>query len=354
MAREPGAISAERWRRRAAGLVGAVTLLAAVAWAGEPPRYGETVEVRRTLLDVRVLDRRGAPLLGLAPSDFVLTLDGDPVTIEAVEWNGAGAAEEEPEAGIPGAPAAPSRERAPRFVVLFFQIDLHPSRATGLLRMAPYVARLVDQLEPGDRVAVLTFRSHLALHLDFTTDRAALRRAIDPLALLAEPAASLPREGESLAGLLDPRAARAAARPETGLLLVARALAAFPGSKSLALLGWGLGELRGGAVWMGGDYPAARETLAATHTAVFALDLTGADWHSLEVGLQAVADDTGGFYARTHVFPAAAMARLRGVLVGSYVLVFDRSTDRHGTHRIEVRVPSHPGATVLARATIDD
>lgn len=341
-----------RWVRSSA-LGGAAVLLAALAWAETPPRYGETLEVRRTLFDVRVLDRHGEAVVGLGPRDFELSVDGEPVAVEAVEWSGPPPTPLAATA-LDGSTPAAAAEPAPRWVVLFFQINLHPSRATGLLRLASHVARLVDQLDPGDRVAVLTFRSHLALHLDFTTDREALRRAVNPLALLAEPAPAPPREGALLAGLLDPRAARAAARPERGLLLVARALAALPGSKSLALLGWGLGELRGGAVWMGGDYPAARGTLAASHTAVFALDLTGADWHSLEVGLQSVADDTGGFYAKTHVFPAAAMSRLRGALAGSYVLVFDRSTSRGGRHHVEVRVPSLPGATVLARATIDD
>ena len=55
-------------------------------------------------------------------------------------------------------------------------------------------------------------------------------------------------------------------------------------------------------------------------TTVFSLDVTNADSHSLEVGLERVAEDTGRFYAKTHQFLPGIMRRLRLALSGHYVL----------------------------------
>ena len=50
--------------------------------------------------------------------------------------------------------------------------------------------------------------------------------------------------------------------------------------------------------------------------AVFCLDVTDADSHTLEAGLKVTAADTGGFFVRTHLFPGQAMRRLSGALAG--------------------------------------
>jgi hypothetical protein len=52
--------------------------------------------------------------------------------------------------------------------------------------------------------------------------------------------------------------------------------------------------------------------------------------------LQLVSEDTGGFYARTHVFPDAAMRRLAGALAGYYVLLVEKPESRRATHDLEV------------------
>jgi hypothetical protein len=99
---------------------------------------------------------------------------------------------------------------------------------------------------------------------------------------------------------------------------------------------------------MESDYAPAQRALAEARAAVFCLDVTDADYHSLEVGLQRVAEDTGGFYAKTHVHPAASMARLAGALAGYYVLTFERPAGRRGSHRVAVRLVGRKG-TVLSR-----
>jgi hypothetical protein len=50
------------------------------------------------------------------------------------------------------------------------------------------------------------------------------------------------------------------------------------------------------------------------------LDITDADWHSLELGLRTVSEDTGGIYLKTHLFPEVAMAKLVRVISSYYEL----------------------------------
>lgn len=236
-----------------------------------------------------------------------------------------------------------------RLLVFLFQKDFQGSRMSGLLRMKTWAAALTDALSSGDRAAVLTFDSHLRLHADFTNDRARLRDAITRSVVHEWPKPIPPGPFPSLAAHLDAQAALDAASPETALLVLGRALTRLPGAKSILLFGWGLGRLTGGAVEMESDYGPAQRALAKARTTVFALDIVDADYHTLEVGLKQVAQDTGGFYAKTHDSPAVAMARLSEALAGYYVLTFDKPPGRRGSHQVNVSLVGRKG-TVLARS----
>src|SRR6185436_5985883 len=114
--------------------------------------------------------------------------------------------------GLPGGEISlPAERPAGKLVVFFVQADLEPSRISGQLRLRRYTRELLETLSPGDRVAVVSFDSHLKLWLDFGADRdaawAALDRAViytpeDPVAASAPP---------SLAAAFDLTEARLAA-----------------------------------------------------------------------------------------------------------------------------------------------
>src|SRR5512136_1439043 len=242
-------------------------------------RVREHVEVRRVLLDIRVVDSRGDPILGLAPEDFRIVVDGRPAVLESVEW----VSGTEPyaeglrpeEAATVGGPVAP------------------PVRLIGLMHMKFKAIELLATLQPGDRVAVVSFDSHLKLRQDFTSDIDRLTTAVHEAILFGDEPRIPPGSFPSLATSFDRAAAKRAAEPETGLLVTARALEALPGSKSLVFFGWGLGHLSRPWVVMGRDYAAARAALMRARVSVFAIDITDADFHDLEVGLEQVAADTG-------------------------------------------------------------
>jgi len=344
----------------------ALPLLAAATLAAAPPppdpqiRFGERVDVERVVVDARAVDDAGMPLPGLGPKDFRLKVDGKVVPLESAYWVAAAQREPEPEPRPDGAttpafvvtPEPAEGETAPgRLIVFFFQKDFEESRLAGLLRMQRTALSVVDDLAPGDRVAVVSFDSHLKLRLDFTSDQETLRHVIGNVILLGDARYIPPGPPPSLAEYFDRERARKAASPETALLVLADALKELPGPKTMIFVGWGMGrfDARSGSVTLEPDYGPARRTLLEARVTVFCLDVTEADYHSLEVGLQQVAEDTGGFYARTHLFPDLAMRRLEAALSGHYVLTFEKPRLRPGTHAIEVGLVGRKG-TVLAKS----
>jgi VWFA-related protein len=250
------------------------------------------------------------------------------------------------QAGVPAPPRG-------RLIVFFFQKDLEPSRIMGFLQMLRRARDMVDDLGEQDRVAVVSFDTHLKVWTDFTSDRARLRHALDR-SVLFERVPTLNVEAEpSLVAHLEPGAGRRAAAPESALLVLGEALKELPGAKSLVLFGWGMGRWSPGfGVFLDADYGPARRALVAGRVTVFALDVTTADYHTLEVGLEQVAEDTGGFYAKTHLFPSQALARLEHALSGHYVITFAKPDLPHGEHEIDIGLVGRKG-TVMARPSYE-
>jgi VWFA-related protein len=336
-------------------LAAAVVAAIAAAASGQEPGtkpYTERVDVHRVLLDVRVTDGLGQPLENLPASAFAVRIDGKRVPVESATWV-TGALRTEGLATLPG--AAPAAAMAPalegRLVVLLVQKDLEPSRILGLMQLLIEARPFFTGFTPRDRVAVLSFDSRLRIWTDFTNDLERVRAILRHDLLMGEPAALLESTAPSLVARIGARQARDARTMEEALVLVGRALEPLPGAKSVIVFGHGFGRLGMSGVTLAAEYAEARRSLRSARASVFCLDITRADYHSLEVGLQQVAEDTGGFFERTHLFPARALNRLAGVLTGHYVLVVERPPARKkAEHRVEVTVR---GATVLARDFVD-
>jgi len=332
----------------------AIALVFAQGVAGQEIRLQEHVEVARVVMDVRIVDGKGDPLPSLGPDDLRVSVDGVTVSLESVRWvagttpyaEGLAPAAAEA-AGVPAAPAG-------RLVVFLFQKDMSTqTRLNGLLRMKQEAVKLLGSLRDEDRVAVLSFDTHLKLWLDFTNDRKRLKTVIETSILFESEPPERRGLPPSLGAQFDFEAARDAATPEAALLVVARALRALPGTKSIALFGWGLGRLDGDSVHLAPEYEEARRVLVAARAVVFSLDISEADYHTLEFGLRQVADDTGGFYVKTHLFPGIAMEKLERALAGYYTLSFERPQLPRGTHAVKVELTRRKG-TVLTTGSYTD
>jgi VWFA-related protein len=346
------------WRR----LVGLVLGVLAVSAAGaQPPsekppgekppeKFEGEITVALSTIVVRVVDTWGRPILGLAPEDFRVRVGKTEVPVVALDWIDGGEetlpapAAEAPATGtetVPEAAAAPpTLATLPgRLMVFFVQADLNPTRISGQMRMRPFTRELLDLLHRGDQVAVVSFDSHLKLWQDFTTDRQETQEALG-VAMRYSPEVDIRLSRPySLARHFDFAAAHRAASPEKALELTAQALEPLPGEKTLILLGWGLGRYTAEGVRMTPDYKPAVRALGRAHATVFVLDVTSADYHSLEVGLEGVAEATGGAYFKTFRQPNLATETLAQTISGYYVLTLDQAALQglSGDVRIDLR-----------------
>jgi VWFA-related protein len=337
---------------RNAGLIAAIATTVIPAEAQQTPTpFGTTVKVTRILTEVRVVDDAGYPIADLGPEDFRVKISGKPVEVESVTWipttNEAAALVPTPQEGVVPSSTFPT-EPKPRLIVVLFQTDINLYRIKGVVRMAPQASGFVRNLAPTDRVAFLTFESHLELRSDFTVDHDGLAEMITTTEILhgtiKPPAPSSPQLSE----YFNIRGARKAATLSDALELIAQALAPMPGPKSLVLFGWGIGRYNPGHPITTADYGDTVAALAAARTSVFSLDITTADFHTLEIGLRKVSEDTGGIYFKTHLFPDTAMDKLVRVISSYYELSIKPPPKFKHPYRIDVNVKRR-GARVYVR-----
>src|SRR5690349_3183091 len=220
-------------------LPGALLLLGLAQVPPEPPaedEFREEITVSILTMTVRVVNGRGEPIPDLAPEDFRVRVGRTEVPVVAVDWIGSGDAEPAvPPASLGGEGVAPEsaapREAAGKLVVFYVQTDLEPSRISGQLRLRPYTEEFLETLHPADRMAVVSFDSHLHLRQDFTGDRAAVFAGIDRGMLWGDSEMGAGSGELSLAPTFDLQKAMDAASPERGLEVTAEALQALPGEK---------------------------------------------------------------------------------------------------------------------------
>lgn len=313
---------------------------------GQTPPFTEKVEVRQVVLQVRVLAPNGDPVLGLLQQNFRVFVDGQEVSLTSAEWVDA-------QSQAPHSPPEPTAFRQKRLVVLLVQRDLQPARARGLIAFKDYLARLVQKLPPQDRVALLFHDSRLRLIQDFTSHRQRMAQLLSQQVFRAPPQKDANSDTPSLAALLSEERQSSASTIEQALLVLAQALSRLPGERILLLVGWGVGRLSYPSFFLPDDYSKALRLFQDNHVPVFSLDITQADWHTLELGLARVAEETGGFYAKTHLFPEQACRRMLGSLRGYYELSFPRPPLPQGVHKLEVQLVGVDGL-VLCRGSFAD
>ena len=332
-------------RRSRIAVVAAVAASIAGVGAQQPPRFGERVEVARLIVDARVLDDRGNPIAGLTADDFKVSIDGKVARVETATWVGGHDTVVDPEMSRSASSGTADRAAGiGRLIVFLFQKDLEPSRIVGLMRILLQSRHLLETLTSDDRIAILSFDSHLKIWTDFTNDRERLDRVLAHGVLFERPPAVAASSMPSLVARLAPESGRRTYRIERALELIGEALEPLPGSKSLVLIGHGFGRFTRDGVTMENDYDPARHALVTSRTSVFSLDVTNADYHSLEAGLQLVSQQTGGFYARTHIFPDAAMRRLAGALAGYYVLFVEKPESQRSVHSVKTELTRRKGS----------
>lgn len=329
--------------------------------AGQQQRpFVEHVDVARVLIDARVFDERGQPITDLESGDFAVKIGGRPVRVESAEWVGNPAADGAPVAkGSPVAADSAVRGGAPgragprgRLIVFLVQKDLERLRIIGLMRLGQLADTLLQPLMVDDRVAVLSFDSHLRIWTDFTNDFERVRSVLGGEVITRRPGPAAVSGDVSLLSRLSPESARRIWGIEHALRHIANAVEPLPGAKSLVLIGHGFGrfDARSGSVLLMDGYDEASAALQRARVTVFTLNVTQAHHNSLQAGLQSVSAQSGGIYASLFEFPERAVERVSRALVGHYVLFVEKPDLRKGMHRVDVRLAGRRGV-VLARSS---
>ncbi len=138
--------------------------------AQETPPPVFTVGVDVVAVDVNVVDDRGNPYRGLGPEDFKVTVDGRPrklVTVEYVDLS----PDARPARPAPkGALEYSTNEGVVSGRLVILVIDRNNIRMGGGRPAIASVRRLLDTLDPSDRVAVVGIPGP-SPNVDFTTDQ---------------------------------------------------------------------------------------------------------------------------------------------------------------------------------------
>jgi VWFA-related protein len=328
----------------------------------------ERVSVDRVVVDVYVTDKGGNSIPALTTADFRLRVDGRNVPIESTEW----IASDQPEVDSAAAPSLagtssesstirpePGAEQISppgRLFILFFQTDLaEATRATGLLRIAFWARRFVETLLPTDRVAVVSFDSHLKLRQDFTTDHEKLVAAIHDAIRTGSPG---PPDGEAVPSLFlnfDFEAARLAVTPEKAIAIVARAAAPIVGAKSMIYFGYGLrtiGGLAGPNPRDSRDLAEALPAVGQARISIFTVD-TPTVGHTLSRTLEGLAKVTGGFYQKPDFLPDFVLDRVLRATAGRYVIVFRKPDLPRGSHTIALSLAGRAGRVLSKSRYLD-
>ena len=331
----------------------------------------EQIQVKRIILEARVIDNHGQPIEGLALEDFELTSRRKPIPLLSLEWvdelnpppvRGQGEffdpeetnSESEFTVNDPfwdDIPAEANQDPGGRLIIFFVQKDLEPGRMYGTMKLMHFTEEIIENLVETDYVAVVSFEKHLKIHLDFTRSHDLVETALAKTLKTFEVREPRPGPFPSLARRITPNEAYRTSDAEEALLQVADALETIGGTKTIIFIGYGLGvyDARSGDFNMRGHYPMVLDALQASKTSVFTLDVSPADFHSLEFGLQQAASDTGGMYYRTKDFPAQAIGKLLNTISGHYVLTFEEPTPKRKNFKYKVKVKRR-NADILVRS----
>jgi len=336
------------------------------AGAQEPAaRFEEEVEVSEVLLDVLVTDNDGRVIVGLEPDDFVVEENGEPVEITDVTFysnsvfmeNLAPTSSEELDV---------SKVPVDRYFILFFHDQRRETnRIVQAQRQQLEAARKArrwvrEEMLPTDWVAVVSYDAKLAVHEDFTHDKAALLRALEDAPVSKDTQGNWPSRIEETdepslrVHLPKGKQLRKATRNiYEGLEVLGQAAGHIPARKNLLFFSRGFGEINDFGIYQPDPryYYDMAEILNENNVAVYAIDTTPLEVsHSLENALNSVANDTGGRYYFNFTNFIAPLRQIAEENTGYYLLSYKAThpAGESGFQKVKVKTVN-PRFKVRAR-----
>src|SRR5687767_10453254 len=159
-----------------------------VAVAQQPPQLPKpTFETGVAIIqvDVHVVDKNGKPIADLRPDEFEVDISGKKRKISTVQFVSYAAPVPAADRAKPAAEADPPRPRR----LYLLAVDEHSLHSSNALAGIEAAERFIDRLQADDLVGLHAFPTGTARH-DFTTDHAAVKRALRGVTGLFEEASS--------------------------------------------------------------------------------------------------------------------------------------------------------------------
>ena len=330
--------------------------------------FGAEILVSEVLLDVMVTDKKGNPILGLQPEDFLVTEDDRKVQVTSAAFysNRRYAGAEPAPSGV--ATPADNTGLAPHYFVFFFDdqrghsIDVPVLLQRQIRAGKDAIEWLRAGLAPTDWVAVVGYDNRLKVFQDFSRDVDALERAI-----LAATTGRGVRDTPPSRQIPSPPGAPTLApglptgdalSEQTGtiyeaLTLVAEASAPLVGRKNLLLFTMGFGRMNRFHQYEPDPryFEPMSESLNDANVAVYTFDLTdtGAS-HQFANAMGHISDDTGGRYFPNVLHFKSPIAEVAKETSGYYLVSYraEHLTGLRGFQKVEVRL-ANPELKVTAR-----
>jgi VWFA-related protein len=163
--------------KRFAPVLAAALLAALPLVAQQQPAVNEKIDVNLVLLDAVVTDRSGQQILGLDKDNFVVKEDGVPQQIDSVAYytNRTLVTSTEENAAFKN-----EHIRSDRYFVVFLDKPQNGFLYDELIHARQALEKFVDQqMQPGDRMAIVGHDVRLKVYSDFSSDKTQLRKALN-------------------------------------------------------------------------------------------------------------------------------------------------------------------------------
>ena len=337
-------------------------LTTAPLFAQQPatPPFTEKVDVNLVQLDAVVTDNRGNQMLGLGKDDFIVRENGQPQTVDSVDYftNRRLITSPEEQANF-----KVERVHEERYLIIFFDKATSDAGSQGeMIRARSDVARFLDDhLRAEDRVAVVGHDVRLKVYTDFTSDKAQLRRALNDataygLGIRTKDASAT---GPSLLRNMDiDRMMNKTGSVYEALDLLGDALRPIHARKDVILFSNGIigpdEEVRADVVVNRSRfYDPMIESLNTADVTLYPVSLQSGVFtpEYVHQNLSSMASDTNGQYYRLHTSYTTPLHQIEKRTAGYYLLSYytKKRPGEHGFQKVDVAL-RNPEFKVTARA----
>jgi len=324
------------------------------------PAFGEKVDVNLVQIDAVVTDNRGNQMLGLGKDDFIVRENGQPQTIDSLDYFTNRRLITSPESA---ANFKVERVHDERYLIFFF--DKHSDDTTAqseMIRARNDVMRFLDnQLRAEDRIAVVGHDVRLKVYSDFTSNKNQLRNALNDATgygrgILGKDAAGA---GPSLMRHMDvDQMMNKTGSVFQALDVLGDALRPIQGRKDVVLFSPGIlapdEEVRGGVIMSRSRYyDPMIESLNGADVTLYPVSLQSGFFvpEYAHQNLATMAADTNGEYFRLHTSYYTPLKQIEKKTAGYYLISYytKKRPGEHGFQKVDVSL-RNPEFKVSARS----